>query len=157
MIFYAYIGLMVIAVGLSMFNAYKGDRRLLALASKYSAIVIGFHLIFMTWLNLQKTPEFVILVAGAQGLIAYESHKIGCRAAKIITPIAGIAVLLNCITFIIDYPHAVYFYSMNLLQGSQVASLIFASAIWKMLGHGIIKILTRMKPPTKGMSYERAG
>lgn len=154
MIFYAYIGLMGAAVGLSLFNL--PDRRLLALASKYSAIVILFHLIFMTCLNIQKMPEFVLLVAGAQGLIAWEAHKIGCRAAKIITPIAWLAVGLNIFTFAIDYPHVVYFYSMNILQGSQVASLIFASGIWRK-AYGTIKTLTRTKPPTKGMSYERAG
>lgn len=154
MIFYAYLGLMGTAIVLSLFNL--PDKRLLALASKYSAIVILFHLIFMTWLHLQKSAEFVLLVAGAQGLIAYESHKIGCRAAKIITPIAWFAVGLNVFTYAIDYPHVVYFYSMNILQGSQVASLIFASGVWRKV-YGTIKTLTRTKPPTKGMSYERAG
>lgn len=157
MIFYAYIGLMGTAVGLSLFNAFKGDRRLLALASKYSAIVICFHLIFMTWLHLQKTPEFVLLVAGAQALIAYEAHKIGCRAARIITPIAWLMVYLNCLTFAFDfYPNLIYFYGMNALQGAQVASLIFASSFWKH-AYGTIKILTRKNTQTKGMSYERAG
>ncbi len=155
MIFYAYIGLMGMAVGLSLFNL--PDRRLLALASKYSAIVILFHLIFMSLLHLQKTPEFVLLVAGAQALIAWEAHKIGCRAAKIITPIAWLAVYLNCLTFAFDfYPNLIYFYGMNILQGAQVASLIFASSAW-MKSYGTIKTLTRKKPQTKGMSYERAG
>jgi len=157
MLFLSYMGLMGFAVLLSLFNAYKGDRRLLALASKYAAIVTLFHLIFMTWLHIQTEPEFPLLVAGAQGLIAYESHKIGCRAAKIITPLAWISVFLNIITFAIPYPHAVYYYSQNLLQGSEVASLIFASSIWYLMGHGIVKLILKIRNSYKGMSYERAG
>lgn len=155
MIFYAYLGLMGAAILLSLFNVYKGDRRLLALASKYSAIVAGFHLVFMTWLHLGGKSEFVLLVAGAQALIAYESHKIGCRAAKIITPLAWIAVFLNCAIYTFDYPHVVYYYSMNLIQGSQIASLIFASSVW----HGIatLTIRTWKATFTKGMHYERTG
>lgn len=146
---------MGIAVGLSLFNL--PDRRLLALASKYSAIVILFHLVFMTWMKLQRAEEFPLLVAGAQALIAWEAHKIGCRAAKIIAPIAWLAVYLNALTFCFDfYPNLIYFYGMNILQGAQVASLIFASSFW-FKAYGTIKTLTRKITQTKGMSYERAG
>lgn len=156
MIFYAYLGLMGTAVLLSLFNLRKGDKRLTGLAFGYTLIVAGFHWIGMDLMHIHKDPEFPLFVAGAQGVIAFIAYETGCKAAKIIMPLAWLAVVINCLAWLEGlYPSLFYFYGMNILQGSQVASLIFASSIW----HGIANYLTRItrKITPKGMSYERAG
>lgn len=144
------------AILLSLFNLRKGGIRLTGLAVSYSVVVIGFHLLFMTLWGAHHTAEFPLYVAGAQGVIAFIAYETGCKAAKIVMPLAWFAVLINCLTWLQSiYPSPFYFYTSNFIQGAQVASLIFASSLW----HGLalqIKRLTR-KDNNKGMSYERAG
>ena len=156
MMFYAYIGLMGAAILLSLFNLRKGDIRLTGLAVSYSVVVIVFHLVFMSWLGLQHHAIFPLFVAGAQGIIAYAAYQVGCRAARIIKPLAYAAIFLNCIVYLESlYPGTFYYYTMNLLQGTEIATLIFASSIW----HGLatLTIQTWKAIFTKGMHYERAG
>lgn len=133
MLFKFYLGTMVIAVLLSMFNMRRGDIRLTSLAISYFLVISLFHLIFMTWLGLGwRNQEFYLLVAGAQSIVAYVAHQTGCRAARIIMPLALIAVVGNVETFLFnaDYPHALYFDFMNFIQCTQIASLWFASAMF---------------------------
>jgi len=156
-IFYAYLGLMGLAFALSLFNLRKGDIRLSGLAFSYLGIVAGFHWVGMSWLHLQKTPEFPLFVAGAQGVIAFVAYETGCRAAKIIQPFAWAAILINCLTWAMGfYPSVFYFYSMNFIQCAQIASLLFASSIWHGIATQLIEITRKIKN-TKGMSYEQAG
>ena len=148
MIFYFYIAALLLAIGLSLFNFRRGDVRLTSLAVSYAVIIIGFHLIFMTWLHIQTKLEFYLFVAGAQSVIAYIANQVGCRAAKIMMPLALFAVFFNCLTLVLlaDYPHYIYYYIMNFVQCSQISSLIFASSVW----HGVRQIgITRKK--TNGM------
>jgi len=156
MLFYAYIGLMVTAILLSLFNLRKGDIRLTGLAVSYACIVIGFHVVFMSWLKTQQHASFPLFVAGAQGIIAFAAYQVGCKASKVIKPLAWTAVLFNSLVYLESlYPGTFYYYTMNLLQGTEIASLIFASSIW----HGIatLTIQTWKALTNKGMHYERAG
>lgn len=159
MTFLFYLAAMAIAVALSGFNLAAGDRRLPTLAVKYFAIIAGFHLVFMTWLGLGwKNPEFYVLVAAAQGIIAHFASKIGCRAARIVMPLACIAVVLNLFTFLVDaeYPHAVYYWAMNGIQCAQIASIVFASSVWLRLA-GTVHMSRRKPTDMKRIIHERAG
>lgn len=134
MIFTFYLGAMSVAMLLSLSNFAAGDRRLPTLAVKYFFVISGFHILFMTWLGLNwHNQEFYILVAAAQGVIARFASKIGCRAARIVMPLALIAVAINLFRFVVDeddLPHVVYYYTMNFVQCAQIASIIFASSVW---------------------------
>ena len=149
MIFYFYIAALILAVGLSLFNFRRGDIRLTSLAVSYAGIIIVFHLVFMTWLHTQNTLEFYLFVAGAQAVIAYIAHQVGCKAAKVIMPLAWFAVLFNCLTLVLlaDYPHYIYYYIMNFVQCSQISSLIFASSVWK----GLSRQTGTIRKKTTGM------
>lgn len=157
MIFYAYLALMGVSVGLSLFNLRRGDIRLTGLAASYLGVVAGFHWIIWHF-NIQKTDEFPLFVAGAQGVISFIAYEIGCRAAKIIMPFAWFAILFNCLIFIIgDYPSLLYFYISNVIQCAQIASLIFASTLWHGYAYSHKKAARDFDNSLKRMSYEREG
>lgn len=130
-LFHAYLLLLAAAVVLSFYNLKKGDHRLTVMASVYAFIIVAFHdLYFDKFYELGL--GWYVRVAAAQWLVAWVAADIGCRAAKIIKPLAIGAVVINLGTAAISarYPHIWYWYASNLIQGAQVASLVFASWAW---------------------------
>lgn len=130
-LFDAYVSLLALAVTLSFYNLKKGDHRLTLMATLYMLIIVVFHdRYFDKFYELGM--GWYLRVAGAQWLVAWLASDIGCRAAKIIKPLAITSVILNLGTWVMQarYPHLWYWYASNIIQSAQVASLLFASWAW---------------------------
>lgn len=159
MIFCFYLTIMSISILLSLFNLRQGDVRLTSMAVSYFIIVAWFHLAFMTFMHIYPDVEFYLLAAGAQGVIAFVAYTVGCKAAKIIMPLAWAAVIVNCVTFVMQakYPHLYYYWAINFIQCAQVSSLIFASTLWHGIATKITSITRKKTAGFKRMSHESAG
>lgn len=155
MIFYFYLGAMGFAVVLSLFNLRRGDMRLTMMAGMYMAIIALFHMFFF---HYNKQLEFYLMCACAQGAIGVVAREIWCKAAKLIYSLSIIAVTVNLFTFIVEahYPHAWYFYTINFIQCSQIASLILASAVWQWTARQI-GLLRKKNHEMHRVAHERLG
>lgn len=146
-LFHAYVLAILTALALSFVNMREGDNRLFMMTLVYGIVIVGFHAIFydqFTKLGL----NWYLYVAGAQWGIGFMASEIRCHAARIIRPLAYLAVFLNLGTWVMSakYDHITYWYAMNIIQISQVAALLMASKVWGKLGT-IIRVWRAPDPP----------
>lgn len=145
-LFAVYCWVLAIAIVASFYNLRQGDGRLTIMALSYTAVIVLFH-VFLYGQFHELGLRWYLYVGAAQWGIGFIASEIRCKSANLIRPLAYGAVLLNLGTWVVGahYPHMLYWWAMNLIQGAQVASLFVANYAVLKLPRLVRAILTKQE------------